>query len=813
MVWANKVCGGHALRIAVGITALVVLMAGGAGAAITQINSCHDISLPGECAANQSIFIVGTPSNPNIISLLPFNATVNNLAGEMRTFIIVADQIVNVSWQINGTEVFNASGVTTSSYINSAALGRWNVTAVVQNANGTAMTIWDWIVSPLPIVRVDISNFAFNPSNITILKGTTVIWTNDDPVAHTVTSDTNIFDSGILNPGQTFQWTFNENGTFNYHCSIHPFIQGVVIVISTPPPPPPPMEKTEIGLQLIAENLTAPIGLVSPEDGSGRLFIVDQTGVINILTADGQILQEPFLNLSSSKVNLSTRYDERGLLGLAFHPNFTQNGRFFVYYSVPLRPGAPAGWSHTNRISEFRVLPDNPNKADPNSEIILLQVDKPQSNHNAGQIAFGPDGYLYIPIGDGGGANDVGIGHPPPGNGQNISTMLGKILRIDVDNTSNGKPYGIPPDNPFVGNGGLDEIFAFGLRNPFRIAFDAGGNHSLFVSDAGQNFWEEVDIVTKGGNYGWNINEGAHCFDPNNPNLSHENCPNISASGQPLTDPIIEYANAGQPGGIGIVVIGGFVYRGKALPEFNGTYIFGDFSKGFSAGNGSLFVARPPSSGEKMWSMKELRIATSANGRVGAFVRSFGQDTDHELYVLTSQMLGPTGNTGKIFKINHTLELTITASRANLTGAVVPTKNMTTNLNTSVTFTVTDGTNSVSGAVVTVTQGGSTLGSNTTDATGQATIIVKAPTNATVTATGSKGGYIDGTKVLVAKGDVNGDGQVNIVDALLIAQSTVGLRIVDPVVADVNGDGTVNIVDALFIAQYTVGLRTDPTTP
>jgi glucose/arabinose dehydrogenase len=163
------------------------------------------------------------------------------------------------------------------------------------------------------------------------------------------------------------------------------------------------------------------------------------------------------------------------------------------------------------------------NQADPASERIVLEVDQPQSNHNAGQIAFGPDGYLYIPLGDGGAANDVAVGHSPQGNGQDTSNILGSILRIDVDN---GDPYGIPADNPFVGDDNIpDEIFAYGFRNPYRIAFDRGGDQSLFVSDAGQDQWEEVDIVTIGGNYGWNIKEGTHCFDPNNPGISPAECP------------------------------------------------------------------------------------------------------------------------------------------------------------------------------------------------------------------------------------------------------------------------------------------------
>ncbi|MCL4534194.1 MAG: PQQ-dependent sugar dehydrogenase [Bacteroidetes bacterium] len=399
------------------------------------------------------------------------------------------------------------------------------------------------------------------------------------------------------------------------------------------------------GLRSVAEGLTAPVALVSPQDGTGRLFIVDQTGVIRVLMPDGELLEQAFLDLRQRMVRLNPLYDERGLLGLAFHPGFKDNGRFFVYYSAPLRAGGPRNWNHTSHVSEFRVSTDDTNVADARSERTVMQIDEPESNHNGGQITFGPDGYLYIPLGDGGAANDVGLGHGPRGNGQDKSVLLGKILRIDVDG---GDPYGIPPDNPFVGTQARGEIYAYGLRNPFRIAFDAGGQHDLFAGDAGQNQWEEVDIIVKGGNYGWNIKEGAHCFDPSDSMRTPPSCPSTGADGEPLIDPIIEYKNAAAPGGIGQAVIGGFIYRGSALPRLQGLYVFGDWNAG--GGDGSLFVAAPPA-GQGMWSMAELQVTTNPRGRVGAYVLSFGQDADGELYVLTSGAGGPSGNTGKVFKM------------------------------------------------------------------------------------------------------------------------------------------------------------------
>ena len=403
--------------------------------------------------------------------------------------------------------------------------------------------------------------------------------------------------------------------------------------------------KQKIGVELLAQGFVSPVAFVSPNDGTGRMFLVDQVGVIKVIDSGGKVLDNNFLDLRSKLVTLNSTYDERGLLGLAFHPNFKQNGRFFVYYSAPLRASAPAGWDCTNNVSEFTIDQNDPNKANPNSEKIILQVDKPQSNHNGGHITFGPDGYLYIPLGDGGQANDIGLGHTAViGNAQDTSTLLGKILRINIDS---GNPYSVPQDNPFVGKEGLDEIFAYGFRNPYHISFDAGGNKELFVADVGQNLWEEVDIVTKGNNYGWNIKEGKHCFDPNNANKSPSTCPATGAKGEALIDPIIEYGHPSN-GGVGIANVGGYVYRGELLSNLKGNYIFADWSKGFTKGDGSVFAA---TQNNGAWSFKELNISNNQNGRLGLFIKGVGQDANNELYLLTTEASGPTGNSGKIFKI------------------------------------------------------------------------------------------------------------------------------------------------------------------
>lgn len=411
--------------------------------------------------------------------------------------------------------------------------------------------------------------------------------------------------------------------------------------------------ETTIGLEVVAEGLTAPVAFAVPNDGTKRRFIVEQVGRIRVLMPDGTLLPEPFLDVQDKIVPLVDVFDERGLLGLAFHPNFKTNGRFYVYYSAPMRRNAALRprlyWSYTAHLSEFKVSKEDPNKANPISERILMQIDEPQFNHNGGSLVFGADQYLYLSLGDGGYANDKAIGHPAEGNAQDPSNLLGTIIRIDVDS---GDPYSIPADNPFVGKAGYrEEIFAYGFRNPWRMSFDAGGQFGLIVADVGQNSWEEVSVVTKGGNYGWNRKEGTHCFDPDKPNDHPAQCPG-SVNGTQLTGPVIEYPNLKTRGnGRGVSVTGGYVYRGRALPKLNGTYIFGDWSTNFRKPDGSLFIARPSTQAGTMWAVEDLKVSGMPQGRIGAFVLSFGEDAERELYVLTSVITGPTGNRDKVYKI------------------------------------------------------------------------------------------------------------------------------------------------------------------
>ncbi len=398
-----------------------------------------------------------------------------------------------------------------------------------------------------------------------------------------------------------------------------------------------------IGLQLIAEGFTSPVVLTSPDDDSERLFVADQDGRIWLLADNGQKPGEPFLDLSERMVALNFAYDERGLLGLAFHPNFRQNRRFFVYYSAPLREGGPEGWDHTSHLSEFLVSQEDPSRVEPDSERILLQVDQPQMNHNGGQIAFGPDGFLYVPLGDGGGANDTGDGHSPQGNAQDTSNLLGSILRIDVDS---GDPYGIPGDNPFVGTDGLDAIWAYGLRNPFRIAFDTTGRQELFAGDVGQGLYEEINIITRGSNYGWHIREGLHCVNAEEQGSTTAACADVGPTGEPLRPPILVYGHD-----TGIAVIGGFVYHGSQMPELEGHYIFGDWSTSFVNADGKLFDGIRPSADGEGWVMRQFEITTSTDGALGGFLLSLGQDREGELYALTTQRPGPGGNTGRVYKL------------------------------------------------------------------------------------------------------------------------------------------------------------------
>jgi glucose/arabinose dehydrogenase len=338
-------------------------------------------------------------------------------------------------------------------------------------------------------------------------------------------------------------------------------------------------------LTAFVSGLASPTGLETARDGSGRLFVLEQAGRIRIIR-NSAVVATPFLDI----VGKVASGGELGLLGLAFHPNYANNRKFYVNYTRPLG----AQWETV--IAEYQTSAGNPDQADAASERILLTVSQPFANHNGGQVAFGPDGFLYIGLGDGGSGGD------PFGNAQNLQTLLGKILRIDVNTASGGRAYAIPPDNPFAAGGGLPEIFAYGFRNPWRFSFDTP-NGTLFAGDVGQDSFEEIDIVQKGANYGWNVMEGTHCFKP--------------PSGCSMTGLIMPINDYGRDQGA--TVIGGFVYHGTAIPGLVNTYVFGDFI------SGRIWGLQQGSSGA--WQRTEL-------ASTGKSISSFGRDDNGELLVV-----------------------------------------------------------------------------------------------------------------------------------------------------------------------------------
>jgi len=406
--------------------------------------------------------------------------------------------------------------------------------------------------------------------------------------------------------------------------------------------------EVKVKLELFADTLVHPLVMLSVPDGSKRKFIVEQSGTIQVLMPDGKLRPTPFIDLSKKMVKLDWEFDERGLLGLAFHPKFKENGKFYVVYSAPIRTDAARRprllYSATNYLSEFRVSKTDPNKADLATERIVYFWDKPQFNHNGGAIMFGPDdGYLYISTGDGGWANDKAIGHTDKiGNGQDTKVNLGKILRIDVNS---GDPYSVPKDNPFVGKSDyLPEIWAYGFRNTWRMAFDAGGEHALIGADVGQNSYEEVNLIVKGGNYGWNRLEGTHCFNADDPNNHPPTCEKGG-----VTMPFIEYGNLNVvKDGKGLSITGGYIYRGKAMPALNGAYVFGDWSHSFSEPQGTLMVAHPAKEKGGMWAIEDVSVV---NMKYNSYVLSFAEDDERELYVLASDNTAPGRANDRIYKI------------------------------------------------------------------------------------------------------------------------------------------------------------------
>lgn len=418
----------------------------------------------------------------------------------------------------------------------------------------------------------------------------------------------------------------------------------------------------QLGLQPVAQDLVAPIHLEEAPDGTGRKLIVQQDGVVRILGADGQLVSEPFMDLRPHMLPVAQDFEERGLLGFALHPQFARNGRFLVTYSAPLRASAPQNWNYTRRVSEFSVKPGSLDKVDLTTERILIELDWPSRKHNGGALAFGPDGYLYIGMGDSGASHGIGKtvlfeAFNVPAElltwdllAQDQHSLFGKILRIDVDHGFPG--YAIPPDNPFVGKTGRPEIWAWGFRNPFRIAFDRIGNNDLYVTATAETLWEAAYLIQKPGNFGWPLMEGAHCVDRLQPRRPPKQCPDKDATGRRLEWPVVEYPNMqvahpqSQLGisGVGTAITAARMYRGQAIPALQGRLLFADWSASFKSPSGQLFVAQPTDRKGELWPYARAL-------QVDSRIISLAEDRAGEIYVLTHEGLGPYGNTGKVFRL------------------------------------------------------------------------------------------------------------------------------------------------------------------
>jgi glucose/arabinose dehydrogenase len=340
-----------------------------------------------------------------------------------------------------------------------------------------------------------------------------------------------------------------------------------------------------------------PLLLTGASDGTNRIFVGSEYGAILVWPNRPDAKEmKTFLDIRE-RVQYTDQQNEEGFLGLAFHPRYKENGEFFVYYTAKATKAKP----HLSVISRFRVSKDDPNRADPNSEEVLLTIDQPYWNHNGGTIVFGPDGYLYIGLGDGGLRDD------PHGNGQNLKTLLGSILRIDIDYKDPGLKYAIPKDNPFANRGdkARGEIWAYGIRNVWRIAFDRKTGE-LWAGDVGQDTWEEIDIIVRGGNYGWNLREAFHKFGPKGSDPRPD-----------LIEPILEYNHS-----VGKSITGGSVYRGKQVPALVGKYVYADYVTG------------------QIWALtydpkKKQVTANQTIQQKGLPILSFGEDDDGEVYFLT----------------------------------------------------------------------------------------------------------------------------------------------------------------------------------
>ncbi len=419
-----------------------------------------------------------------------------------------------------------------------------------------------------------------------------------------------------------------------------------------------------VGLQSVADGFVNPVSAMSAPGQQHSLFVVEQRGKIwEVPTDDDDEAPAPLLFADLSAIGLDLgcffiNYDERGLFGVAFSPDYKKSGLLYTYQSQPKR-GAPRPavnecnlepYDHDNVVTEWRVNNPRSDSATVNvaSAREVLRIQHPQFNHNGGELRFGPDGLLYISVGDGGAADDQGPGHVAGGNAQDPSQLLGKILRIDPRRSRSGAAYRIPAGNPFVAQpGARGEIFALGFRNPYKMSFDKSTG-ALYVADVGQNDIEEIDVVTSGGNYGWPLKEGSFAFDPSTAALPGFVTGDAVAGN--YVDPIAEYDHCKGPVSPtlvgpcplreGVAVVGGFVYRGHEIDELRGHYVFADYSTSFFASAGRLLYLDDDNE------VTEFRI--EGRSALGLGVLGIGQDRHGELYVVgkSGATFGPPPNTG-----------------------------------------------------------------------------------------------------------------------------------------------------------------------
>ncbi|MBL7188263.1 MAG: PQQ-dependent sugar dehydrogenase [Phycisphaerae bacterium] len=552
-----------------------------------------------------------------------------------------------------------------------ASLGTQDPTLTLQIGKRYQVTVTNFIPHPLEVLAkgasagADTILLAQGPKTGPFESDPEVVWQDNGAGTVTFTLTSGLHDA-MLAAGHVP----------GYRCGAHIFTMrgGFNVLPAAEPEPDPlgdpipePLLKGDITVELevVASGLTSPVYLTHAGEGTDRLFIVDQPGLIWIME-NGQLLDTPFLDVidrvhmpgffGSLDVN---DFDERGLLGLAFHPGFgdpASPGYQTLYTYTSEMADMPADFTteplpadvlfdHQSVITEWTVDAAMPNMVDLSTRREIMRIDEPQFNHDGGMLGFGRDGYLYISVGDGGSADDVADGHGATGNGQNKNTVHGSILRINpldpvltpdsLDAVSANGTYRVPGDNPFVGKDGVNEIFAYGFRNPWRFSFHPSTG-TLVVADVGQNMVEEIDLVLAGGNYGWNLKEGTFHFDPTEGTVSDD----LTGLPAGLIDPVGQYDHDE-----GISITGGFVYHGSVIPELMGKYVFGDFSSSFFAADGRLLYA---DLGTGL--IREFKIGISDRD-LGLYVKAFGQDAAGELYLLAGTNLGPFGTGGVVLKI------------------------------------------------------------------------------------------------------------------------------------------------------------------